>query len=194
MFLIKPKLIAKLTLLSREKEFGILIGSKMFAKDLESLVQLCIESLKDHAMIDTFEGRTYDTGVDRTCVLQLQTDFDSLRPHQRAMLKKIATECNEYGHSISLDQLKSHRRYQIGRGLVDLIMSDNCDELLITSLCHSIQGVLFKTAGGAIGHLDASCAEQFAVMCRAIRWDEQDIVWNTSTDSFGFPSKEKVGK
>jgi hypothetical protein len=54
--------------------------------------------------------------------------------------------------------------------------------------------VLFKTAGGAIGHLDASCAEQFAVMCRAIRWDEQDIVWNTSTDSFGFPSKEKVGK
>jgi len=145
-------------------------------------------------MTDTFEGRTYDTGVDRTCVLQLQSDFDSLRPHQRAMLKKIATECNEYGHSISLDQLKSHRRYQIGRGLVDLIMSDNCDELLITSLCHSIQGVLFKTAGGAIGHLDAACAEQFAVLCRAIRWDDQDIVWNTSTDSFGFPSKEKVGK
>jgi hypothetical protein len=106
-------------------------------------------------MTDTFEGRTYDTGVDRTCVLQLQTDFDTLRPHQRAMVKKIATECTEYGHSISLDQLKSHRRYQIGRGLVDLIMSDNCDELLITSLCHSIQGVLFKTAGGAIGHLDA---------------------------------------
>jgi hypothetical protein len=141
-------------------------------------------------MTDIFEGRTYDTGVDRTCVLQLQTDFDSLRPHQRAMLKKIATECNEYGHSISLDQLKSHRRYQIGRGLVDLIMSDNCDELLITSLCHLIQGVLFKTAGGAVGHLDAACAEQFAVLCRAIRWDEQDIVWNISTDSFGFPSKE----
>ena len=106
------------------------------------------------------------------------------------MLKKIATECNEYGHSISLDSLKSHRRYQIGRGLVDLIMSDNCDELLITSLCHSIQGVLFKTAGGAIGHLDAECAEQFAVICRAIRWDEQDIVWNTSTDSFGFPKQK----
>ena len=44
------------------------------------------------------------------------------------------------------------------------------DELLITSLCHSIQGVLFKTAGGAIGHLDAESAEQFATACRAIRW------------------------
>ena len=145
-------------------------------------------------MSDTFEGRTYATGVDRSCVLQLQSEFDCLRPHQRAMMKKIATECNEYGHSISLDQLKSHRRYQIGRGLVDLILSDNCDELLITSLCHSIQGVLFKSAGGAIGHLDAIEAEQFAKFCSRIRWDEQDIVWNTSTDSFGFPNKEKVGK
>ncbi len=144
-------------------------------------------------MSDTFEGRTYDTGVDRTCVLQLQTDFDTLRPHQRAMVQKIATECSAFGHSISLDQLKSHRRYQIGRGLVDLIMSDNCDELLITSLCHSIQGVLFKTAGGAIGHLDAESAEQFATACRSIRWDELDIVWNTATDSFGFP-KQKARK
>lgn len=141
-----------------------------------------------------FEGRIYETGGDLQSALRLQDDFDTLRPQQRAILKRIATECNEFGHTISFDQLKSHRRYSIGRGLIDLILSDNCDELLITSLCHSIQGVLFKTAGGAIGHLDASCAEQFAVICRAIRWDEQDIVWNTSTDSFGFPNKEKVGK
>jgi hypothetical protein len=143
---------------------------------------------------DTFEGRLYEVGADRTSVLQLQTDFDSLRPHQRAMVKKIATECNEFGHSISLDSLKSHRRYQIGRGLIDLILSDNCDELLITSLCHSILGVLFKSAGGAVGHLNADEAEQFAVYCRAIRWDEQDIVWIYDTESFGFPNKMKAGK
>ena len=145
-------------------------------------------------MTDEFEGRIYTVGAERSAILQLQHDYDTLRPQQRAIIKKIAAECNEFGHSISIDQLKSHRRYLIGRGLLDLLMSDNFDELLITSLCQHISGVQFISAGGAIGHLNANEAEEFASHCRAIRWDEQDIVWNTSTDSFGFPSKEKVGK
>ena len=144
-------------------------------------------------MTDTFEGHIYQIGADRTSALSLQSDFDTLRPQQRAKMKTISEQCCEFGHSISFDQLKSHRRYLIGRGLIDLIMSDNFDELLITSICHSIQGVQFISAGGAIGHLNANEAEQFAGHCRAIRWDEQDIVWNTSTDSFGFP-KQKEGK
>ena len=145
-------------------------------------------------MIDTFEGHIYQIGADRTSALSLQSDFDTLRPQQRAKMKTISEQCCEFGHSISFDQLKSHRRYLIGRGLIDLIMSDNFDELLITSLCQHISGVQFISAGGAIGHLNANEAEEFASHCRAIRWDEQDIVWNTSTDSFGFPNKEKVGK
>lgn len=144
-------------------------------------------------MIDIFEGRIMDVGTDRTCILLLQDDFDTLRPHQRALVKNIATECNQFGHSISIDQLKSLRRYSIGRGLIDLIMSDNFDELLITSICRSVQGVQFKSAGGAVGHLNADEAEQFATICRAIRNDEQPIEWNTSTDSFGFP-KQKASK
>ena len=145
-------------------------------------------------MIDTFEGHIYQIGADRTSALSLQSDFDTLRPQQRAKMKTISEQCCEFGHSISFDQLKSHRRYLIGRGLIDLIMSDNFDELLITSLCQHISGVQFISAGGAIGHLNANEAEQFAVYCRAIRWDEQDIVWNNETDSFVFPNKEKVGK
>ena len=73
-------------------------------------------------------------------------------------------------------------------------MSDNFDELLITSLCNWIQGVLFKSAGGAVGHLGADEAEEFASYCRRIRHDEQPIEWLTETDSFGFPKQQKVGK
>ena len=141
-----------------------------------------------------FEGRIYETGGDLQSALRLQDDFDTLRPQQRAILKRIATECNEFGHTISFDQLKSHRRYLIGRGLIDLILSDNCDELLISSICFSIQGVLFKSAGGAIGHLDAIEAEQFAKYCRAIRWDEQDIEYDSDSNIFQFPNTQKVGK
>lgn len=144
-------------------------------------------------MTDTFEGRIYEIGVDRTSALSLQSDFDTLRPQQRAKMKFISEQCCEFGHSISFDELKSHRRYLIGRGLIDLILSDNFDELLITSLCHSIQGVLFISAAGAIGHLNATEAEEFASYCRRVRWDEQDIEWNKSTDSFGFP-KQRAGK
>ena len=141
-----------------------------------------------------FEGRIYETGSDLQSALRLQHDYDTLRPPQRAVIKRIATECNEFGHTISFDQLKSHRRYSIGRGLIDLLMSDNCDELLISSICFSIQGVLFKSAGGAIGHLDAIEAEQFAKYCRAIRWDEQDIEYDSDSNIFQFPNTQKVGK
>ena len=142
-------------------------------------------------MIDEFEGRIYTVGAERSAILQLQHDYDTLRPQQRAIIKKIAAECNEFGHSISIDQLKSHRRYLIGRGLLDLIMSDNFDELLITSLCNWIQGVLFKSAGGAVGHLGAEEAQEFSNYCRAIRHDKQPIEWITETDSFGFPKQMK---
>jgi len=141
-----------------------------------------------------FEGRIYETGSDLQSALRLQQDYDTLRPPQRAVIKRIAMECNEFGHTISFDQLKSHRRYSIGRGLIDLLMSDNCDELLISSICFSIQGVLFKSAGGAIGHLDAIEAEQFAKYCRAIRWDEQDIEYDSESNIFQFPNTQKVGK
>lgn len=141
-----------------------------------------------------FEGRIYEIGGDRIAALSLQSDYDFLRPKQREHMKKIATECNSFGHSISFDKIKSHRRYMIGRGLIDLIMSDNFDELLITSLCFSIQGVQFKSAGGAVGHLDALEAEQFAFLCRKIKLDTQPIEWINETDSFGFPNTEKVGK
>ena len=80
-------------------------------------------------MTDTFEGRIYQIGADRTSALSLQSDFDTLRPQQRAKMKTISEQCCEFGHSISFDQLKSRRRYLIGRGLIDLIMSDNFDAI-----------------------------------------------------------------
>lgn len=141
-----------------------------------------------------FEGHIYTTGADRSSALQLQADFDTLRPQQRDKIKRIATEANEAHHSISFDQLKSHRRFLIGRGLVDLVMSDNCDEDLIRSVCGFVTGFIMKTAGGAVGHLDAQEAQEFYNLCHRIRYDEQDIEYYPKTNLFGFPKQAKAGK
>ena len=57
-------------------------------------------------MTDDFEGKLLTTGTDRTSALQLQADYDTLRPKHRLLIKKVATECNEYGHSISFDHIR----------------------------------------------------------------------------------------
>jgi len=145
-------------------------------------------------MTDVFEGKLLTVGTDRTSALQLQADFDTLRPKHRAMIKKVATECNEYGHSISFDQMKSHRRYCIGRGLVDLAMSDNFDEHLIRGVCFAVTGYIMNTAGGAVGHLCAQEAQQFRTICLDIRNDQADINWLAEEEIFGFPKLQKAGK
>ena len=147
-------------------------------------------------MTDDFEGRIYTTGSDRTSALQLQADFDTLRPKHRAMIKKVATECNEYGQTISFDQMKSHRRFCIGRGLIDLALSDNFDEDLIRSVCYAATGYIMNTAGGAVGHLNAMEAEQFKKYCNHVRYDEAEMSYEDETNTFNlrFPNQQKVGK
>jgi len=143
--------------------------------------------------MNDFEGHLYEIGVERTCAAMLQDDFDTLRPQQRSLIKDVATQAHEYGQSISFDRLKSHRRYLIGRGLIDLIMSDNFDEDLIRSICYSATGYEMKTAGGAVCHLNATQAEVFRDICKLVRFDEQEITYDTDMNIFRFPNKQKVG-
>lgn len=154
-------------------------NDKQWRKDLKQLEQ------------DDFEGEIYKVGPQLVSALQLQADFDTLRPKHRVQIKTVATQCNEYGHSISFDQLKSHRRWCIGRGLIDLALSDNFDEDLIRSICYAVTGYIMNTAGGAVGHLEATEAEQFKTLCNHVRFDRAEITYNEdNTFTLQFPNQK----
>ena len=95
-------------------------------------------------MTDDFEGRIYTVGAERSAILQLQHDYDTLRPQQRAKIKKIAAECNEFG--ILSIRSRSSCPMSISKFDIDKFAASNS----LIALAHSFSSSAFRSCNRTI--------------------------------------------
>lgn len=121
-----------------------------------------------------------------TCVA-FQRTFAALPQDARAWIGSVAASAAAAGGPVSLSQLASVRRFEIGRALVALAGSDNADDALVRLFAASAANdptldAASVTAGAALAALSADEAATFARLVDAhcggapMRLDERGLI------------------
>jgi molybdenum cofactor biosynthesis enzyme len=136
-------------------------------------------------MIDPIEGRAYDvTNDDIQAINFIKTQIQSLDHERRNEYATLLIDAQSAKRNINLSANKSHRRFEIARGILLLMQDGQFDRDLVKGICSHITKQEYLKAGEALGHLNAQQAEQFAQICYGITADQVKIQYIPEQNSF----------
>ena len=141
---------------------------------------------------DTFEGRAYDQLPEDIQALNLiKTQIQSLDHDRRNEYSTLLIDAQSAKRNINLSANKSHRRYEIARGILLLMQDGQFDRDLVKGICSHITKQTYTKAGEALGHLDVKQAEQFAQICYGITVDQVNIQYIPEQNTFSVQEESK---
>lgn len=136
-------------------------------------------------MIDPIEGRAYDvTNDDIQAINFIKTQIQSLDHERRNEYATLLIDAQSAKRNINLSANKSHRRFEIARGILLLMQDGQFDRDLVKGICSHITKQQYLKAGEALGHLNAQQAEQFAEICYGITADQVKIQYIPEQNTF----------
>ena len=136
-------------------------------------------------MIDPIEGRAYDvTNDDIQAINFIKTQIQSLDHERRNEYATLLIDAQSAKRNINLSANKSHRRFEIARGILLLMQDGQFDRDLVKGICSHITKQEYLKAGEALGHLNAQQAEQFAQICYGITADQVRIQYIPEQNTF----------
>ena len=136
-------------------------------------------------MIDPIEGRTYDVrNEDIQAINYIKTQIQSLDHERRNEYATLLIDAQSAKRNINLSANKSHRRFEIARGILLLMQDGQFDRDLVKGICSHITKQEYLKAGEALGHLNAQQAEQFAQICYGITADQVTIQYIPEQNTF----------
>ncbi len=136
-------------------------------------------------MIDPIEGRAYDvTNDDIQAINFIKTQIQSLDHERRNEYATLLIDAQSAKRNINLSANKSHRRFEIARGILLLMQDGQFDRDLVKGICSHITKQQYLKAGEALGHLNAQQAEQFAQICYGITADQVTIQYIPEQNTF----------
>jgi hypothetical protein len=136
-------------------------------------------------MIDPIEGRAYDvTNEDIQAINYIKTQIQSLDHERRNEYATLLIDAQSAKRNINLSANKSHRRFEIARGILLLMQDGQFDRDLVKGICSHITKQEYLKAGEALGHLNAQQAEQFAQICYGITADQVTIQYIPEQNTF----------
>jgi hypothetical protein len=136
-------------------------------------------------MIDPIEGRSFDIlQPDIHAINYIKTQIQSLDHERRNEYATLLIDAQSVKRNINLSANKSHRRYEIARGILLLMQDGQFDRDLVKGICSHITNDTYTKAGEALGHLNAQQAEQFAQICYGITADQVIIQYIPEQNSF----------
>lgn len=137
------------------------------------------------ATIHTFEGRTFDQSKEDIQALEyIRTQIQSLNHKLRNEYSQLLIDAQSAGKNLNLHAVKSHRRYEVARGIILLMQDGQFDRDLVKGICSHITKKTYPKAGEALGHLNAAQAELFAQICYGITVDQVTIQYIPEQNSF----------
>ena len=136
-------------------------------------------------MTDPIEGRAYDvTNEDIQAINYIKTQIQSLDHERRNEYATLLIDAQSAKRNINLSANKSHRRFEIARGILLLMQDGQFDRDLVKGICSHITKQEYLKAGEALGHLNAQQAEQFAQICYGITADQVKIQYIPEQNTF----------
>jgi len=136
-------------------------------------------------MTDPIEGRAYDvTNEDIQAINYIKTQIQSLDHERRNEYATLLIDAQSAKRNINLSANKSHRRFEIARGILLLMQDGQFDRDLVKGICSHITKQEYLKAGEALGHLNAQQAEQFAQICYGITADQVTIQYIPEQNTF----------
>jgi len=136
-------------------------------------------------MTDPIEGRAYDvTNEDIQAINYIKTQIQSLDHERRNEYATLLIDAQSAKRNINLSANKSHRRFEIARGILLLMQDGQFDRDLVKGICSHITKQQYRKAGEALGHLNAQQAEQFAQICYGITADQVKIQYIPEQNTF----------
>ena len=136
-------------------------------------------------MIDPIEGRSFDIlQVDIHAVNYIKKQIQSLDHERRDQYSTLLIDAQSAKRNINLSANKSHRRYEIARGILLLMQDGQFDRDLVKGICSQITKETYQKAGEALGHLNAVQAELFAQICYGITVDQVTIQYIPEQNTF----------
>jgi molybdenum cofactor biosynthesis enzyme len=136
-------------------------------------------------MTDPIEGRAYDvTSEDIQAINYIKTQIQSLDHERRNEYATLLIDAQSAKRNINLSANKSHRRFEIARGVLLLMQDGQFDRDLVKGICSHITKQEYLKAGEALGHLNAQQAEQFAQICYGITADQVTIQYIPEQNTF----------
>jgi hypothetical protein len=136
-------------------------------------------------MIDPIEGRTYDVRKeDIQAINYIKTQIQSLDHERRNEYATLLIDAQSAKRNINLSANKSHRRYEIARGILLLMQDGQFDRDLVKGICSHITKQQYLKAGEARGHLTVAQAELFAQICYGITADQVTIQYIPEQNTF----------
>ena len=134
---------------------------------------------------NTFEGRAYDHFPEDIQALDyIKTQIQSLDHERRNEYATLLIDAQSAKRNINLSANKSHRRYEIARGILLLMQDGQFDRDLVKGICSHITKETYQKAGEALGHLDVNQAELFAQICYGITVDQVTIQYIPEQNTF----------
>jgi molybdenum cofactor biosynthesis enzyme len=136
-------------------------------------------------MIDPIEGRAYDQlPEDILAINYIKTQIQALDHERRNEYATLLIDAQSAKRNINLSANKSHRRYEIARGILLLMQDGQFDRDLVKGICSHITKQQYLKAGEALGHLNAAQAELFAQICYGITVDQVTIQYIPEQNTF----------
>lgn len=139
--------------------------------------------------MNAIEGRDLTLPGDEQAVTYIRERLNSIQGRNRAKMATVITQAELAGRSISLKETKSHRRYEIARGMFLLFDSGNFDEDLVKDICSQITSQKYTKPGEALANLDWKQAQRFADACHGIARDTLNLIYIPETNQFHIEEK-----
>jgi hypothetical protein len=134
--------------------------------------------------MSTIEGRAYDVEhYDKIAIEILRGRIAKLPGPDRARYATLLEQAKQAGRSFSMSEQKTHRRFEIARGLVLLLEDNQYDEGLVIGLCSDITSKQYNKPGEGLANLDCAQAEAFAYACQQIKAGTIQLVYNPKTNN-----------
>ena len=136
-------------------------------------------------MIDPIEGRAYDVlKEDIQALTYIKQQIQALDHDARNEYSTLLIDAQSAKRNINLSANKSHRRYELARGIILLMQDGQYDRDLVKGICSHITKQQYLKAGEALGHLDVKQAEQFAQICYGITADHVKLTYIPEQNTF----------
>ena len=136
-------------------------------------------------MIDPIEGRAYDVlKEDIQALTYIKQQIQALDHDARNEYSTLLIDAQSAKRNINLSANKSHRRYELARGIILLMQDGQYDRDLVKGICSHITKQQYLKAGEALGHLDVKQAEQFAQICYGITADQVKLTYIPEQNTF----------
>jgi hypothetical protein len=134
--------------------------------------------------MNSIEGREMTDPADVQAVNYIRQRLNDIQGADRARFAMLITQAEIAGRSISLKETKSHRRFEIARGLFLLFDSGQFDEDLVKDICSQITSQKYHKPGEALACLDVKQAQRFANACHGIARDLLNLIYIPETNQF----------